>query len=237
MAADVPPHTVSFPALLQWWRAPAFLHWVADPERIAELLPAGLEPDVHAGRAWAGLTPFRVEGQRLTGLPALPVVSAYGEANIRTYVRGPDGDGLWFMALHAASRPTVVAGRATIAAPYHRSAVHIARTGRGWSYAIGQGRDAFSVEVDPEPGAAVDHSELATFLTGRWRAYTWHPRAGLLRVNVTHPPWRPRPAVARWHGRPASVLHLATAPEVAVAHLADDVHARLGPPVPVGRCL
>jgi hypothetical protein len=51
MAADVPAHSVGFPALLQWWRAPAFLHWEADVRHLAtapELTVAHLADDVHA---------------------------------------------------------------------------------------------------------------------------------------------------------------------------------------------
>src|SRR5215204_5238503 len=117
MPSIEPPHTVGSPALLQSWRDTSFFHWKVEPEAVAALLPEGLEPHLHRHQAWVGLTPFRVEGQRLSGTPPLPWLSSYCESNLRTYVQGPDGDGIWFLTIHATSFPTVLGARTFVGAP------------------------------------------------------------------------------------------------------------------------
>lgn len=44
------------------WRDLCFLHWPLDPDLIARTLPAGVEVDTRAGRAWLGAVPFRMTG-------------------------------------------------------------------------------------------------------------------------------------------------------------------------------
>ena len=52
--------------LTQAWRDLTFLHWAVDPAEVAPLLPPGIRPDVHEGRTYVGLVPFRMVG--VTGL-------------------------------------------------------------------------------------------------------------------------------------------------------------------------
>src|SRR3954451_183544 len=107
MAGREPEEDVTRPVVHQGWRNVAMLHWRYPVEVVATLLPDELEVDVIDGSALVSLTPFLVEGFRITGLPALPFLSDFPETNLRTYVRGPDGlDGLWSLSLDVTSIAT-----------------------------------------------------------------------------------------------------------------------------------
>ncbi|MEO1237677.1 MAG: DUF2071 domain-containing protein [Planctomycetota bacterium] len=119
-------------AMRQRWRDLLFLHWSVLPEVIQATLPEGLTVDTFdgedgfdfRGRGWLGVVPFRMEGVRPTGLPAVPWLSDFGELNLRTYVVGPDGTpGVWFYSLDADQGVAVWIARRVFALPYHRAAI------------------------------------------------------------------------------------------------------------------
>src|SRR3954463_2979445 len=95
-----PPHSVLRPLMFQRWQCLTFLHWRYPAEAIKTLLPSGLELEKFDGTAWIAVTPSLVASLRPPALPALPWLSSFPETNVRTYVRGPDGErGVWFFAL------------------------------------------------------------------------------------------------------------------------------------------
>src|SRR4051812_8969252 len=105
--------------MYQGWERLTFLHWRYSPAAIAPLIPPSLELDTFDGEAWVGLTPFKVTGLRPPGLPALPWLSEFPEMNVRTYVRGPDGErGIWFFSLEASRLAAVAGARLTYRLPY-----------------------------------------------------------------------------------------------------------------------
>ena len=54
-------------------------------------MPAGLEVDTFADKAWVGLVAFRMERIRLPGTPGVPYFGTFPETNVRTYVVDRDG--------------------------------------------------------------------------------------------------------------------------------------------------
>jgi uncharacterized protein YqjF (DUF2071 family) len=112
-----------WPVMHQDWRHLLFVHWRVPKALLQRLLPSGLDVDTFDGQAYVGLVPFTIRGVRPPGLPALPLLSAFHEVNLRTYVhrRGRD-HGVWFFSLDAASRLAVVGARA-----WYRLAYHFAR--------------------------------------------------------------------------------------------------------------
>jgi uncharacterized protein YqjF (DUF2071 family) len=96
--------------MFQGWDRITFLHWPCDAGLLQARLPGGLTIDTYEETAWIGLTPFDLTGLRPPYLPAIPGLSEFPEMNLRTYVRGPAGPGIWFFSLDAACRPS--SGRA-----------------------------------------------------------------------------------------------------------------------------
>lgn len=231
MAGNHPEEKVAVAMAFQTWRHVAFLHWAYEPEVVQRLLPPGLSVDVIDGRAWVGLTPFSVEGFRVPGLPALPLVSRFPETNLRTYVRAPNGaDGLWFLSIDVASLLMVVGARLPLGVPYLPADMRV-EAGQTIVYESRRLIGDADHRIEVRPGEPADHlAERDALLIGRWRAYT--RRAGrLLEVPVEHEPWPVHAAtlvaldesVTRAAGLPP--------PEGApLVHYAPGVSARLGLP-------
>jgi uncharacterized protein YqjF (DUF2071 family) len=196
---------ISVPMLRASWDTLTFLHWPVAPKQIQGLLPAGLTVDVYAGSAGVTLAPFVMANLPPLGVPDLrgdlPIVpgwqrfprlndlSSSPETNLRTYVRGPDGrDGLWFLTLDIGSAALAAALRAAVGAPYHHARLTVEPTADTYTYAGSRvgGNESYRLEI--HAGAPIVSSELQTWLTGRWRAYTAH-LGRLLVTPVEHEPW------------------------------------------------
>ena len=57
--------------MYQRWADLMFAHWRVEAEVVRRLVPEELELDLFEGKAWVGLTPFRMAEIRGRGLPAL----------------------------------------------------------------------------------------------------------------------------------------------------------------------
>ena len=112
--------------MLQRWRWLTFMHWRYDAAIIQALLPELLTVDTFDGSAWVGLTPFVLAGLRLPFSPPVPWISRFPETNVRTYVRGPDGEpAVWFFTLEADRLLGVLAARALYGLPYRWSRMRV----------------------------------------------------------------------------------------------------------------
>ena len=119
LISEHPPYPVKRPVMYQNWESLTFLHRPLPPEVVRRLLPQGLELDTYDGAAWIGLTPFLLTGLRPPRVSALPWISRFPEMNVRTYVRGPDGErGIWFFSLEADRLAAVVGARLSYGLPY-----------------------------------------------------------------------------------------------------------------------
>ena len=180
----------------QTWEALCFLHWPVDPEALRPLVPAPLQLETFAGSAWLGITPFRLSGLRLRGLPPLPLASSFPELNVRTYVEHGGKAGIWFFSLDAGSRAAVESARRLYRLPYRHARMAIERSG-GWvRFDSARAGGVFSGRYRPagerftaEPGT------LEHFLAERYCLYA-HDRDGLRRAEIHHPPWPLQPAEA-----------------------------------------
>ncbi len=117
MGGAAEEQAVRHPVMLQRWATMTFLHWAYDPALVRPLVPGGLDLELFDGAAWVGLAAFEMARVRVPGLPPVPRLSRFPETNLRTYVRGPDGGGVWFLSLDAASLPVVLGGRAAYGVP------------------------------------------------------------------------------------------------------------------------
>ena len=78
----------------QTWDDLLFAHWPVAAELLRPLVSPKVDVDEFEGSAWLGITPFRVTGLRLRGLPPVPRFSEFLELNVRTYVTHGDKPGI-----------------------------------------------------------------------------------------------------------------------------------------------
>jgi uncharacterized protein len=184
----------------QSWEDLLFAHWRVDSDAVRKLVPAGLEVQEHDGSAWVGITPFVLTGFRLRGTLPLPVVSAFPEINVRTYVTAGGKAGIWFFSLDTSSRGAVEAARRLYKLPYFHARISIGHRGERLEYATtrrGSTRPFVFEASYRGTGAAFEPvaGTLEHFLTERYCLYA-HDASGLHRAEIHHPPWTIRPAEA-----------------------------------------
>lgn len=175
----------------QDWRSLTYVHWPFRPESVQPHLPPGLDVDTYDGAAWVGLVPFRMENIAARFTPPVPYLGTFPETNVRTYVRGSDGPGVWFLSLDISRLLPVLVARATYRLPYmwakmeiveHHNAVTYTAT-RRWP------RPSASSLLEVEIGERIaEPNDLEHFLSARWRLYTMLRRR-LAYARVEHEPW------------------------------------------------
>ena len=105
------------PIGFQNWSELLFLHREVPVQAVAATLPAGLEPDLHEGKAYVGVVPFRMSGVRPWWAPQA-VAFNFLETNVRTYVLCNGEPGVYFYSLEANSPVAVFAARTFWGLPY-----------------------------------------------------------------------------------------------------------------------
>lgn len=213
-----PPWTVDRPIMTQSWQDLAYVHWPVAPATVAQRLPEGLTPDTFDDRAWIGLVPFHMRDIAAPRTPPIPWLGTFPETNIRTYVVGPEGPGVWFDSLDVTRLLPVIVARATYRLPYAWSRMSIERHGdvriyearRRWPGPRGAA-SLLRIRIgDPIP----EPTSLEHFLSARWGLYTMLGDR-LAFARVSHAPWP---------------LHRAT-----ILGLHDEFHAAAGLPGPGDR--
>jgi uncharacterized protein len=188
------PHAVRAALLTQRWRHLTFLHWRADPQAVARLMPPGVRPDVAGGSSYVGLVAFHTASTGLAGLPGLPYVGEFGEINVRLYSVGPDGRrGVVFRSLDAARLLPVIAARAALRLPYQWSRLQVRADGDAVSYSSVRrwpGPRGAGLRLGVEVGERIaEPSPLDQFLTARWGLHAAWYLGRACYLPVEHPPW------------------------------------------------
>src|SRR5262245_8742164 len=173
--------------MYQRWSRISFLHWPCDPSLLQSRLPAGLQVDTFEDNGWIGLTPFELEGLRPPFLPPVPWLSDFPEMNLRTYVRGPAGRGIWFFSLDAGSLAAVAGARLTYGLPYFWTSMQVRTTGNRVQYVSARADATADITIDVGEALARP-DDLALFLTARYRLYT-RLLGHLATAPVQHAPW------------------------------------------------
>lgn len=168
----------------QTWENLLFAHWRVPHDALRPHVPERLELEEHDGSAWIGLTPFRIAGLRLRGVPPLPLLSSFHELNCRTYVRADGRPGIWFFSFDASSRAAVAAARTVYRLPYRHARIE---AGHDWFRAETDAGGSFHARYrgtgPPEPAGA---GTLEHFLVERYCLYAGQ---GEVRADVHHAPW------------------------------------------------
>jgi len=176
------------------WANVLFAHWPVDPELVAATLPDRLDADTYDGDAYLGIVGFRMESIRPRGAP---IGLSFPELNLRTYVRGDEGGGVYFYNLDADDRVGVLLARGLFRLPYYRAAMQVddrmdgalrfrsRRTHRGAPSAQFDATYQPTSEAEPVAPGSLD-----AFLTERYRFYTESDGGRLYRGEIDHPPWK-----------------------------------------------
>lgn len=186
------------------WRDTLFCHWPVDPAVVSATLPDRLSVATHGDNAYLSVVAFVMDDIRSRGAP---VGLSFPELNLRTYVEGPDGPGIYFYNLDADDRIGVAAARRLFALPYYRAAMDVSRpetTDRSASSGgpvrftsrrthPGVPHVRFDATYEPTGEAFAAESEsLDEFLAENYRFYAVGNR--LYCGEITHDPWRLREA-------------------------------------------
>lgn len=183
----------------QDWRALTYIHWPFRAEAVQALLPSDLQVDTFDGLAWVGLVPFRMENVAARSTPAIPYFGTFPETNVRTYVRGGDGPGVWFLSLDISRLLPVVIARATYRLPYMWAKMEIVERNNSITYEMSRrwprpvSRSRLEVEIGERIAEPTDFEH---FLSARWRLYTMLGRK-LAFARVDHEPWPLHRATAK----------------------------------------
>ena len=230
-----PPGQLRHTSLTQQWQRLTFVHWRYDPADVQAILPDGLTVDTFDGSAWVGFVPFHMIDVRPTFIPTLHPLTTFPETNIRTYVRGSRGQGVWFCTLEITRLLGVAVARTFFGVPYTWAQMSIDQTSERIRYASRRrwpGPRGASSVLEIEIGERLSQlTDLDRFLTSRWATYSKLPAGGLGWVPVQHEPWPLDAVKVRELGETLTVATGLPAPaSPAIAHYSPGVTARIGLP-------
>lgn len=186
----------------QTWYDLLFAHWAVAPKLLRPLVPDQLELDLRDGKAWLGITPFRVAALRPRGGPPLPWLSSFPELNLRTYVDHGGRPGIYFFSLDAGRLAAVVAARRGYRLPYFHARMRIEHENSTLSYAstrIDSSGPPAELRARFGPSGArlpIDDGALERWLAERYCLYVVDKRGRALRGEIHHSPWPLQPARA-----------------------------------------
>lgn len=176
--AFAPPATR--PPMRMGWRDAVFLSWRVAPERIAAVLPPGIELDIFDGSAWVSVVAFSMDRKRIFG--GLRVWRGrFAELNVRTYVVRDGVPGIRFLSMDTTSRLVTAIGN-VMGMPYRYAQRMRMAPGQVEDQPRGLGRLTFR----PVAGAPREASALDRFLAERYVAFVGQ---GSRVLHVHHAPW------------------------------------------------
>jgi len=176
------------------WRDVCVASYAVDPAVVAETLPEGVTVDTYDGDAYLSVVPFVMGDVRPYKFPRA-VGPTFGELNLRTYVTGDAGPGIYFYNLDATDRLGVAIARATYRLPYYNASQRIVRRGGTIEFEserIHRGVPGCAFDADYTPRGdpvPAESGSLTEFLLERYRFYV-EGRDTLLRGEIEHEPWR-----------------------------------------------
>lgn len=192
-----------------------FVHWPVDPDDVRPYVPDGVTLETRDGRAWLSVLAFVLTNVGLRGSPPIARL-AFGELNVRTYVRYRGDPGLFFFSIDVGS-PFVAAatGRLT-RLPVHYAQIRVS-SGAGGNDRVafastrrGNTPDTGTPTRDGSPARfsatyrsdgdvfSAEEGSLEYWLSERRRFYATSD-GGVLTAEVAHDPWPLQPADVTIH--------------------------------------
>jgi len=176
----------------QTWNDLLFAHWKLPPEELRSLVPPQLALDLYDGNAWVAVTPFHMTDVAFRGMPPFPVLSAFPELNVRTYVSHRGKPGVFFFSLDAFNPPAVWGARLTYHLPYFYARMFVNVTREEVRYSSLRFRPPhpeFRAVYRPVSEASLAKpGSLEHFLTERYRLYSVHDER-VYAADIHHLPW------------------------------------------------
>jgi uncharacterized protein YqjF (DUF2071 family) len=189
--------------MAQRWTNLLFAHWPVEASLMRRLVPASLPLDEFDGRAWLSIASFYLSHLRPHWLPPLPVVSAFPELNVRTYVTLGDKPGVYFFSLDAGSALAVAGARAAYHLPYFNARMKIESARDGTVEYTSHRNDRRGAPADfharYRPVAPVTLSTPGTldhWLTERYCLYATDHAGRVYRAEIHHHQWPLQPVDA-----------------------------------------
>ena len=192
---DVQSGEAAPPAARPWgtqrWSQLLFMHWPVPVSAIEAMLPGDLAVDTSHGSAWVGIVCFRLGAIQPRGWP-LVCFPSFLEVNVRTYVVGPAGPGVWFASMDAASTTAVLATRWKWNFNYQRA--HIRSHASHGDFTLHSqrcwpDRGQAVLNVQARIGGPCEAAELDNFLIERYAYYCVDKRGDLMCGKVAHAPY------------------------------------------------
>jgi uncharacterized protein len=178
--------------MAQTWEDLLFAHWDVPAAQVRPHVPPELPLDELKGRAWIGVTPFRLTGLRARWTYPVPRLSTFPELNVRTYVTVDGKPGIYFFSLDAASALAVATARRFYRLPYFWAEMSVRREHEEVAYRSRrrgqQGRRLTTRYRADGPTFQAEPGSLEHFLTERYCLYTVDEGV-VLRADIHHPPW------------------------------------------------
>lgn len=178
--------------MAQTWEHLLFAHWPLSADMLRPLIPPDLTVDTFDGQAWVGVVPFEMRNIHFRGLPPVPLLSAFPELNVRTYVLKDDKPGVWFFSLDAANLPAVRFARQFYHLPYFMATMRVTCSGETVSYASSRHAADAVFRGSYRPVSEIYQfapGTLEYWLTERYYLYAADRGGRIYRGAIQHEPW------------------------------------------------
>jgi hypothetical protein len=151
--------------------------------------------DTFEGQAWIGVIPFWMSEVRLRFLPVIPYTTRFPEVNVRTYVKGNEKPGIFFITLDAANPFIVNVAKLWYHLPYYTADMSIEPRTDTIHFSSERRNSAlthrFRSSYRPvSPPFTAKAGTLEHWLTERYRFYCRCPRTHrVYQGDIFHEPW------------------------------------------------
>jgi uncharacterized protein YqjF (DUF2071 family) len=170
----------------QQWKDTLFLHCPIEPDLVKPLLPAGLTLDTITGIAWVSVVVFTITDLRMRLMSVFPLLPAFHELNLRTYVQRDNIPGIYFLQIKASSERAVLVNRLMTKLRYQYAAI---RKTPSFHYHMTADKGSNLLDIDFHAGPFLnDVPSLDRWLTERYCCYQDDGPA-LYRYHIHHPVW------------------------------------------------